>query len=355
MGGRAQAGGYGPGMWRRVDTLAEQAPTVRALRFHRLELIEARRRRAAGLPPLSELRNDVAAAALLDLAVPTVLTRAREAYDGRLLLMKGPEIALGYPEAGLRPFRDLDILADNPGAAQAALLAAGFEEYGDPAIYAGIHHLRPLRWGGLPLLIELHSQPKWPAGVPGPPPETLFEAAVGSEVGIGGVETLPPAQHAVVMAAHAWAHEPLARLGHLVDIAAALERAEPGEAAALARDWGCARMWRCTEAAIAAVLYGERRRAAIAIWARQLPSARERTVLGLHLQRWLAPAWGLPRRRVPRGVLAAARDDLRVDGDRRWRTRLVRTRLAVAQAAAPRSEHELALERRGYRAAGRRR
>jgi hypothetical protein len=53
-------------------------------------------------------------------------------------------------------------------------------------------------------------------------------------------------------------------------------------------------------------------------------------------------------------VFAAVRDDLRVDGDRRWRTRFVRTRLAVTQAAAPRSEHELALERRGYASSGRR-
>jgi hypothetical protein len=339
-------------MWRRIDTLIARAPHVRALRFHRVELLEAHRRRAAGLPPLPELMNDTAAATFFELAVPTVLGRARDAYDGRVLLMKGPEAALDYPDSGLRPFHDLDLLVDDPRAAQAALVAAGFHEVGDPALYSDIHHLRPLRWAGLPLLIELHARPKWPAGIPGPPVADLLGDAVAARVGVTGVEALPAAHHALILAAHAWAHEPLARLGHLVDIAATLARTDRGEADRLARAWGCSRMWRCTQAAVDTVLYGERTSAASAMWARHLLPARERTVFELHVQRWLSPAWGLPRRRVPLGVARAIRDDLRLDGDERWWTKVPRARLALSQAAMARSEHNLALEERGYATTG---
>jgi hypothetical protein len=342
-------------MWRRIDMLAARAPDVHALRFHRIELLEAHRRRAAGLPPLPELRDDVTIAALFELAAPNVLARARDAYDGRLVLLKGPEVALDYPEPRLRRFRDLDLLVDDAPAAQAALLAAGFREVGDPALYEDIHHLRPLQWAGFPILIELHSRPKWPAGLSGPPIDDLLADAVPSRLGVAGLETLAPASHAVTMAAHAWAHEPLARLGHLVDVAVALARADRDEARQLARTWGCSRLWRCTEAAVDAVVHGERSRPAVAVWGRHLRGARERSVLELHLQRWLAPAWGLPRRAVPRGVVAAVRDDLRRDEGQRRRAKLARVRLAVARAGTPRSEHELALERQGDRTAARRR
>lgn len=334
-------------MWQQVDTLLARAPHVRALRFHRLELLEAHRRRVAGLAPLPELSQDVAASTFIELAVPTVLARARDAYDGRLLVMKGPEVAADYPEGRCRRYRDLDLLADDARAAQAALMAAGFVEVGDPALYADIHHLRPLHWPGLPLLVELHSRPKWPAGMPGPPVAELLADAVASRTGVAGMETLPAAHHAIAMAAHAWGHEPLARLGHLVDIGATLARADRGEAAALARAWGCSRMWRCTEAAVDATLHGERNSAAVSLWARHLRPVRERMVLEMHMQRWLAPAWGLPRRHIPLGMASAIRDDLRMDADQQLPNKLARARLAVAQAAMPRSEHERLVERRG--------
>lgn len=335
-------------VWERIDALAERAPHVRALRFHRLELVEAHRRRAAGLAPLPELAGDVTRAAFAELAVRVLLSRAREAYDGRLVLHKGPEVGLDYPDPGLRPYRDLDLLVDDAPAAQAALLAAGFGEVGDPALYEDIHHLRPLAWPGLPLAIELHSRPKWPDAVPGPAVAELLADAVPSRLGIAGIETLAPAQHAVLLAAHAWAHEPLARVGHLVDVAATLARAQDGEAAAIARAWGCARMWRSSEAAVRAVVHGEGASAAT-LWGRHLRGARERTVLELHLQRWLGPAWALPRRRnIPAGVAGALRDDLRLERDEAWRTKIARFGLAVAHAGVSRTEHDLVLEARGY-------
>ena len=59
---------------------------------------------------------------------------------------------------GLRSFGDLDLLTDDAEAAQAALLAAGFQEVFEPEIYEDIHHLRPLWWPGLPLVVELHTR-----------------------------------------------------------------------------------------------------------------------------------------------------------------------------------------------------
>jgi hypothetical protein len=337
-------------MWNRVDILAAQAPHARALRVHRLELLDARRRRAAGLAAVPGIAADEERAAFSELAVPVLLQRARRAYDGRLVLVKGPEVALDYPGPGLRPFGDIDLLVEDAGAAQAALLAAGFREVGEPALYADIHHLRPLAWPGLPLVIELHSRPKWPAGIPGPGVAELLAVALPSRTGVTGIDTLPPAQHAVLLAAHAWAHEPLGRLGHLIDVAATAQRAADGEAAAVARGWGCAPLWRTTERAVGALLYEDRRSAAVALWGRHLRAARERTVFEMHLHRWLPPVWGAPRRRVPQGVAQALSRELNRDGDERWRNKIARSRIAIANAGVARAEHDLVLETRGYAA-----
>ncbi len=50
-------------------------------------------------------------------------------------------------------------------------------EINDPENYRDIHHLRPLWWPGLPLVVELHSRPKWIDGVAGPPVAELLEAS----------------------------------------------------------------------------------------------------------------------------------------------------------------------------------
>lgn len=330
--------------WDRLDGLLARAPHARALRFHRVELLEARRRRIAGLDPATQLVGEVARAAVIELAVPIVLSRVRGAYDGPLVLVKGPEIALDYPEPRLRPFSDLDLLTDDAEGAQAALIGAGFQAAGDPALYERIHHLRPLAWPGLPLLVELHSRAKWPEMIPAPDSAILLSSSIPSRTGVPGVETLPAAAHAVLLAAHAWAHEPLARLGHLLDVAVTIERAAPGEPAALADEWGCGRMWSATEAAIAAVLRGDGRSLAAATWGRHLRSARERTVLERHLYELLAPLWGLPRRNAPRGTLRALGAAFRPEGTESWSDKLARSRLAITHAAVPVAEHDIALE-----------
>jgi hypothetical protein len=335
-------------MWERIDSLAEHAPDAAALRAHRLELIEAARRRAAGLGQHPDLAADESRAAASELAVVQILARARDAYDGALVVVKGPEVALDYRGPRERPFGDLDILTDDPVAAQAALLASGFVEVGDPSLYEDIHHLRPLWWPGLPLMVELHARPKWPYRSTPPPIAELLAAAVPGRLGVAGVDTLPPAEHALLLAAHAWAHEPLGRIGHLLDIAVTLRRTTPEEVAALARRWRCARLWRATGAAVRAVIEGDGRSAGVALWARHLRAARERTVFESHLQDWLSPLWGLPQARGAGAAVGALVEDARREGGEPWRAKLDRARVAVGHAGVARSEHDVALEARGH-------
>src|SRR5918998_6169000 len=140
-------------------------------------LLEARRRRASGLE-LGPLARDEAAAAVCELAVIPLLARVRDAWDGPLVVHKGPEISLDYPGPGLRRFCDLDVLTDDAAGAQAALLAAGFREARQAESSGVMHHLCPLEWPGLPLTVELHARPNWVVGLPAPTSDELIAAAV---------------------------------------------------------------------------------------------------------------------------------------------------------------------------------
>lgn len=323
-------------MWNRIDDLLERgAPEHRALRFHRLELLEARRRRAAGRPLGVELQRDEATAAMSELALPALLRRVREACEGELVLIKGAEVAIDYPGPRLRRFNDVDLLASDARAAQAALLAAGFVEVGEAWRYENIHHLRALWWPGLPLIVEIHERAKWPDGMTGPPAEELLAAAVQSRVGVEGIGALAPAEHALLLAAHAWAHEPLGRLGQLVDVAATLRRTEPREVETLARRWDCLRMWRTTHAAVRAVVEGDGRSPAVALWARHLRQVRERTVLEMHVSEAVGPIWAGAATGAPRALR-------RLPGES-WPGKLARTRRALANARVAKTDHDLAL------------
>jgi hypothetical protein len=316
-------------MWEHVDSLlaATDSPLT-VLRVHRVELLEARRRRAAGLPLEPDVIADETRVAVNEMAVPGLLARVRAAYDGPLVLMKGPEVALDYGAPGLRSFGDLDLLTDDAETAQAALIAAGFQEVFDADIYEDIHHLRPLWWPGLPLVIELHARPNWPAAIPGPSAAELLAAAVPCRLGVAGVMTLPPEHHTLVLAAHAWEHQPLGRLGNLIDVSVVLRRADEQAVMRLARRWGCARMWRTTRRAIRAVVDGEGHSAAVALWGRHLRGVRERTVFEWHVKDLLAPVWGQPARRVPGAILDEAR---RIQPGRSWH--------ALRNAGRPRSDY----------------
>lgn len=331
-------------IWEAVDRLVDRAPSLADLRSHRLELFAARRWRSRGIPVPEDLVEQERRAAVVTLAAPVLLERVRAACDGEIVMLKGLDVAARYPDPALRAFGDVDLLVSDASAVQGALLAAGFEEVGDPSLYLGIHHLRPLRWPDLPLVVEIHSRPKWIDGGPvAPTTAELLAVAVPSEL---GVKVLPPAYHALLLAAHSWAHEPLRRLRDLIDVAVMAEAAGRSEVAELARAWRIERLWRVTIAAADAVLLGRDRPWALHLWAQNLAKARERTVLENHLQRWLSDFWVMSPLAAAARIPATVGNELRPEGDEGWGNKLSRSLRAMRNASQRRSAHDAEVERR---------
>jgi hypothetical protein len=234
-----------PIIWTRVDELVDSAPGLPALRAHRLQLLAGRRWRELGREVPDDLRTEEQLAAVRDAIAPDILARVRAATDQPVLLLKGPEVARRYPRRSLRPSIDLDLLAPDAERLQEQLIAAGFEPAEDPVWalrldgsadhFADKHHLRPLRWSGWPLRLEIHRRPSWPAWLPQPASSELLRLAVPGEA--EGILVLPPAPHGVLLGAHVWVSNPFARLRDLLDIALLLQEADPDEAEGLARAW----------------------------------------------------------------------------------------------------------------------
>src|SRR5689334_15170616 len=166
--------------------------------MHGLGPLAGRRLRLLGEPVPETLAREERAARAARLVVPVLLARLREAYDGTLLVLKGPALTSVYPD-GARRLADLDVLAEDAERAQEALLAAGFRLHPDssPPDFNVHHHLHPLEWPGIPLPIEIHRRPAWPRGLSVPPNEELFAAALPAPVGVDGILMPPPDQHAV--------------------------------------------------------------------------------------------------------------------------------------------------------------
>lgn len=336
-------------VWGRVEEIVHRADSVDALKRHGVELVAAHVWRQRGRPVPDELYVDERIAAIRTLAVPVLLNRIRAAYDGRLVLMKGPEVGARYPDPALRPFRDLDFLVDDPPAAHAALKAAGFVELGDATRYEGAHHLGPLVWPALPLGIELHREPHCPPWLTPPDAAELLQLTRPSTTQVSGLFGLVPAAHAVLLAAHSWAHEPLGRLLDLIDVNAVLETEHDRDLAyELAVRWRLARVWRTTIAAADALLGGSDSIPVLRTWARHLACVRKRTVFETHLTRWAGPACGLPENGMRRlgGATRIFTEAARPREDERWLDAIRRTRLAIAHAPRPQSEHDLIKGRR---------
>ena len=108
-------------------------------------------------------------------------------------------------------------------------------------------------WPGLPLLIELHSHPHSPPWLPEVSADTIFAHAKRSRMAIDGLLAPDPAAHALLLAAHGWAHDPLRRLRDVIDIAAILEDSDRSQTTVYAREWGWDRLWTVTLAVTDAV------------------------------------------------------------------------------------------------------
>ena len=337
-------------LWRRVDELIDRAPTEDDLRSHRLEVLAARRFRATGRQVPLDFVAQERAAALVEMSASLVLRRVREAYDGPTIVLKGPEVAAAYPDPALRSYGDIDLLVPDVAAAHRALLDAGFELVGDPELYVDIHHLRPLAVREIPIAVEIHSRPKWVDPLTAPSAGALFEATVPSATDVPGMLAPSPERHALLLAVHSWAHEPLRRLRDVIDVAAMLDGADRSEIARLARAWGVGRLWSTTAAVVDAVLGDGRRPWALRLWAQNLDRARDRTVFENHLQRWLSDFWALPPAtalaRLPRTLV----DEVRPEQEEGWRSKLSRSALAVRNAARPRAHHDQEVGARRSRA-----
>ena len=339
-----------PAVWDAVGALVDGAASLERLRAHRLHLLAAARLRAAGRPVPDALALEERRSAINALTVPALLRRVRAAVDGPVLVLKGPEVAARYPDPVQRPFGDLDLLVPDAAACLRALSADGFVAIGDPRLFRGIHHERPLTLPGLPVWIELHSSPKWPDGLAPPPTAELLEAAVPSATGADGISAPDPAQHALILAAHSWAHDPLRRVGELVDAAAMADGADLVALRAQARRWGLHRVWGTTERAAAALLGRGRATLPLLTWARHLPAVRERTVFEAHLDRWLSGFWGLPPGPAIAGARAAAAEAISPAAGETAATKRSRMRRAFANAFVAQSRHADELEQAGLRA-----
>jgi len=326
-------------VWSRLDELIDRVPDLGALRVHGLALLAARRWRETGREVPRDLQLEERYLAMSGLSAAAVLARARAAYDGRMLLFKGPLVAARYRD-GVRGFNDVDLLVDDADAAQAALIEQGFYEVDDPDLFEDLHHLRPLMYPSLPMKIEIHHHPKWPDGFDQPPAEAFFAGAREDFAAVPGILTPAPEVHTLMLAAHAWGHGPLRSLRDLADVAVMVVDADAERLDALAAEWGMARLWRTTRNAVASVFGGARRTAALGIWARHLGDARERTVLETHLEHWLSPFWGMPPSRALRMSAAQVSYELRPVAGESWRDKLTRVAQAARRAFAPRSEHD---------------
>jgi hypothetical protein len=325
------------GLWAAVGAMIDRA-SVEGVLAHKLGPLAAGRRRAAGVPVPEELAAEERAASFAMLGAGALLTRIRELGEGPMLLLKGPEVAALYPQNGRR-FGDVDVLSPDAHALHRALLEHDFVEADAKGFdHSEHHHLPPLRWPVVPLNVEVHAQPNWPRGVEGAPLAAILEAAVPSVVPVEGLSAPSRLQHALVLAAHAWAHEPLQTLRDLVDVAVLAEGVSTAELDRTAAAWGLARVWRTTQRAIDALFFGGPRPASLRLWARHLEAVRERTVFETHLQAVLHPFWGRPPRAALAASLAALRTDLLPAPGESWGDKLQRIPRALQDARVARSE-----------------
>ena len=339
------ATGSGSELWTRLDALIRGASDG-DVRSHRLEVFAARLRRAAGRDVPEDFLEQERAAAIAAITAPVVLERVASAFDRPAIVVKGPELAALYPDPALRCYWDVDLLVEDAEEAQRALTSAGFEPFGDPSLYLDLHHLRPLRPSGLLLAVEIHSAPKWIEGRRAPSMNELLAAATPRDGGPTGVLVLPPEHHLLLLAAHSWAHEPLRRLRDIVDMALVAGTADRGETERLARQWGIERLWLTTRAVVESVQSGRADHAVLRLWARNLRTARERTVFENHLARVTSDFWALPLREAAARLPGNVYRDLRPEDAEPWAAKLRRSALAVQNARRPRSEHEDELDRR---------
>jgi hypothetical protein len=324
-------------IWLAVGALIDSASTEGVL-AHKLGPLAAARRRATGNSVPVELAAEERAASFAALSSTALLRRIRELGDGPIVLLKGPEVAALYPPNGRR-FGDVDVLTPDAAGLYRRLREHGFVEVERPfvASHSEHHHLEPLRWPVVPLCVEVHASPNWPRRIPAPAVAEILDAAVPSVVGVEGISAPRKLHHALLLAAHGWAHKPLQTIRDLLDVAVFAAGESPAEFERLAAAWGLRRVWRTTRLAIEALFYGGVRPVPLRIWARHLHAVREQTVLESHLQSVLNPYWALPPGPALVESLAALRTDLVPVPGESWGAKRRRIRRAIRDAGVART------------------
>jgi hypothetical protein len=327
----------GAELWHAVDGLIDRA-SVDGLLAHKLGPLAAIRWRRLGRSAPKILLDEERAASLAMLTATPLLRRIREICTGPLVVLKGPELACLYPPGGRR-FGDVDVLTPEADAAHWALKQSGFIELDELAFEPEEHHhLPPLQWPVIPLHVEVHSMPNWPPRAEAPPLAEILEAAVPSALGIEGLSAPHPLHHALMLAVHAWRHEPLHTLRDLVDVAALSAGRNAADLDRTAKRWGVGRIWRTTTRAVDAVFFGGPRTVPLRLWARHLEVVRERTVFENHLQRALQAFWGFPLPVALAEAVDAVKVELAPGEGESWSEKLRRVPRAVRDARVPLSK-----------------
>ncbi len=177
-----------------------------------------------------------------------LLDRVRAATDVPLLLFKGPEVAARYPDPALRMFRDVDLIARTPGRrSERFSLAAASRRSAIPSSVPGHSPsaapevARAAAGRRASLAPEVGRAPRRPRRR-----VVVRGRAARQLTGADGCWRPSPARHAVLLAVHSWAHEPLRILRDMVDVAALAAEASREEVAEVAREWGVERLWATT-------------------------------------------------------------------------------------------------------------
>jgi hypothetical protein len=334
-------------IWTALGTVVDRAPTLTDLRAHALHLFAVSWWRRTGREIPTELYHDLRSASMRVLAVQSLLARVRAAVDGPLMLIKGYETALRYPDPTMRPFSDIDLVVPDPPRVFRALIAAGFRPVGESdAYYERLHHLRPLCLPKLPILVELHRRPEWVRWTDAPPVDELLEHAVPSRAGVGGILAPAPAHHALIVAAHSWSGLPLRRIGDVVDAAVLAAEAEGGEVAEWARRWDVSGLWDMNVRMQRTFLGGDRPPLAVRVWGRTALSSRDATVLEQHERRILGAYAVLPVGRALRQCVAQIALEIKPQHGESWSAKLARMWLALRHAFVRRSQHDAELSAR---------
>jgi Uncharacterised nucleotidyltransferase len=335
-------GSSGSTVWDGVDYLVDRCVDLRDLRAHRLHLFAARRWRTQGLALPAGLEAEAQRAALLSLMIPLALERIRAVAEGPILILKGAEIASRYPDPALRPMLDIDLLAPEPDDVQRRLIAAGFVAIGmDDDYYSKLHHLRPLYSPEFGVKVEIHRRPQWVLGSASPPgADELFQLAGPASVGVEGISSLPPPQHALLVAAHSWSELPLRRILDLIDLEALMVGVDRRLMDKLADGWDLSGVWGTLIAAADSMLLGKPPPWALRTWASDVRGIREPTVLGAHVHRVAGPVWAFPPSRAVGATLGVLAREVRPAAGETWRQKLSRTRLALRDHGLVRSEHD---------------